>query len=84
MPIMPQSLSTSTDQAQSESSRSTGPPGEVRAPHREAGRGAEVEHAGGGRTSTILTHPPDTTGEARCLLCPLCRRHSDCRGWPRG
>jgi hypothetical protein len=25
-----------------------------------------------------------TTAEPRCLLCPLCRCHAECRGWGGG
>ena len=40
-------------------SRGSAPPGEVRAPNRKTGRGAEVETLGGDRTSAIFAHPPD-------------------------
>jgi hypothetical protein len=31
-----------------------------------------------------VPEPTVTTAEPRCLLCPLCRCHADCRGWGGG
>ena len=30
-----------------------------------------------------VPHTPDEYTEPRCVLCPLCRCHADCRGWSR-
>ena len=62
--------------------RSGAPPGKRTGPVGD--RAGGVEALGGGYDATILAHTTVTAAEPRCALCPLCRRHTDCRGWRRG
>ena len=43
--------------------------------------GALREATVGENVPLSVPHTPDEDTEPRCVLCPLCRRHSDCRGW---
>jgi hypothetical protein len=38
----------------------------------------------GTEVTASVPHTPDEDTEPRCLLCPLCRFHADCRGWGGG
>jgi hypothetical protein len=59
--------------------RGQGPPGEVRAPNREAGRGAEDRRLAGGASVAIFAHTDDETLCSMCLRRPRVGRWDWCR-----